>query len=166
MLVLVCGLPGTGKTTFAKAIAQELKAIHLNSDMIREEWGTFGQYDEKSKKKLYEELLARTRTQLEAGNRVVVDSTFFSRKLRKPYTKLAKELNKNIIRFLITADEDVIRERVTKNEAFSKADFEVYLKIKRSFEPLEKNHLTLDSVQLSLEDMVGRAQEYLMLFAI
>lgn len=39
MLIIVTGLPGTGKTTFAEAFAQKGHFIHLNSDLIREALG-------------------------------------------------------------------------------------------------------------------------------
>jgi len=35
MLVIVCGLPGVGKTTFAKKLAPMLNAIVLSTDKIR-----------------------------------------------------------------------------------------------------------------------------------
>lgn len=36
--ILVMGLPGSGKTTFATRLAEKLGATHLNADAIREEY--------------------------------------------------------------------------------------------------------------------------------
>lgn len=36
MKILICGLPGTGKSTLAKALAIKYNAIHINADEIRE----------------------------------------------------------------------------------------------------------------------------------
>lgn len=35
--ILIMGLPGAGKTTLAKIVAQKLKAVHFNADEIRQE---------------------------------------------------------------------------------------------------------------------------------
>ena len=37
MKILICGLPGSGKTTLAKALAPAINAVHLNADEIRRE---------------------------------------------------------------------------------------------------------------------------------
>lgn len=38
MIILVMGLPGSGKTTFATELAKKLSATHLNADAIRKEY--------------------------------------------------------------------------------------------------------------------------------
>ena len=35
MKILVCGLPGSGKTTLAKPLANLLGAVHINADEVR-----------------------------------------------------------------------------------------------------------------------------------
>jgi len=37
MKILICGLPGSGKTTLAEKIAPMINAVHLNADKVREE---------------------------------------------------------------------------------------------------------------------------------
>lgn len=38
MRILVMGLPGSGKTTFATRLAEKLGADHLNADVVRKEY--------------------------------------------------------------------------------------------------------------------------------
>ena len=35
MKILICGLPGSGKTTLAKPLANLLGAVHINADVVR-----------------------------------------------------------------------------------------------------------------------------------
>ena len=37
MIIQVIGLPGSGKTTFAKELSSRINAIHLNADEVRAE---------------------------------------------------------------------------------------------------------------------------------
>ena len=38
MKILIFGLPGSGKTTLAKPLAEILGAVHINADAVREEY--------------------------------------------------------------------------------------------------------------------------------
>ena len=38
MKILICGLPGSGKTTLAEPFAKLIGAMHINADAIREEY--------------------------------------------------------------------------------------------------------------------------------
>ena len=38
MKILICGLPGSGKTTLAEPFSKLIGAVHINADAIREEY--------------------------------------------------------------------------------------------------------------------------------
>ncbi|HHM20646.1 MAG TPA: ATP-binding protein [Bacteroidetes bacterium] len=160
-LTLVAGLPGTGKTTFARALAAATGAVHLNSDMVRQKMGKQGQYDPASKEIVYKELLHRTAQHLKNNRAVVVDATFYKNKMRKPFIELANKENAPVFWIKIKADENTIKKRVDKKRRYSEADFEVYKKIKATFEPLQLPHLTLWSDRQTVEEMVASAHSFL-----
>ena len=85
MLLLIAGLPGTGKTTIARAFSVLSGATHFNSDTVRRELGLMGHYLPEDKKKVYTSLLQRTREALMRGETVVVDSTFYKDLSRAPF---------------------------------------------------------------------------------
>ncbi len=160
MLVLIVGLPGTGKTTFALELAGKIDAVHLNSDMIRTSLGHRGKYDAASKAAVYKELVERAEDVIKQGRNLIVDATLYKAILRDPFEKLADKYNVPIKWIELKADESVIKQRVSEKRQYSEADFEVYLKIKAAYEPIAQNHLVLWSDVLSLEEMVDKTREY------
>ena len=89
-LVLVGGLPGTGKSTVAAALAAELGAVVLASDELRVELRAAGEitgpggtvdagaYSATAKARVLTELLDRAGVQLELGRSVVLDASWTS----------------------------------------------------------------------------------------
>lgn len=143
MLILIAGLPGSGKTTLARAIAKKYGASHFNSDQLRREMGLWGSYRPEDKARVYEELLRRSRQALSEGKPVVVDSTFYKASLRKTFEELAAACGQKPMWVFATAPDTVLRKRVSKPRPDSEADESVLEKIKAAYEPLEMPHLTI-----------------------
>lgn len=160
MLILISGLPGSGKTTLARAYAARYGALHLNSDLLRRELGLMGQYRPEDKKKVYDTLLERTREALLEGREVVVDSTFYKEVIREPFRRLAAECAAQLHWVEVRAQEPAIRERLKTPRADSEADFAVFEKIKNEYEPLEEPHLILWSDKEPLEQMAASMRQY------
>lgn len=160
-IIMVTGLPGTGKSTFAEALAQNVGGRHLNTDIIRDALGKRGQYDSETKAAIYAEMLRQTSLALDRGENVVIDGTFYQKRLRLPYIAIAKKYGIPIHWLEISADEQVIRTRVNQRRTFSEADFDVYLKVKSEYENLDAPHLDLRSDLLGIAEMVEKARTYL-----
>jgi predicted kinase len=90
-----------------------------------------------------------------------MDATYSQKAHRDEVVKLAHLLHTPVYFIQLTADEETIRERTSKERADSEADFQVYQLIKQSFEPLEIPHLKLNSGQLKIEEMLAIAQNYI-----
>ncbi|MEZ5044558.1 MAG: ATP-binding protein [Saprospiraceae bacterium] len=163
MIILVAGLPGSGKTTFAEALADSLGASHFNTDKIRIALGKTGQYDNATKILVYEQLLAQIRKVLKKKQSVIVDATFYKKALRQPYIALAHQFVTPIKYIEIKASEAVIQQRMQSKRKYSEADFEVYQNIKKQYEPITEPHFVLWSDQLSLAEMVEKAKAFLII---
>jgi predicted kinase len=160
-LIMVVGLPGTGKSTFSRALAAELDARHLNSDVIRTELNLRGKYSPKDKAKVYEGLKERTEALLNANSTVIVDATLYREDLRRTYAELARRLKCPIHWLELNTGEESIKERVSKQRPYSEADLAVYQKIKTLYEPLKVHHLSLKTDAFSLEALVKLAKKFI-----
>jgi predicted kinase len=164
MLILITGLPGTGKSTFALALAKSMQTQYISSDQIREQLGLRGHYDPDSKNQVYEAILTLAQEYLGNGETVIIDSTLYLKRLRIPFAKLAKQLGVALEIIEVQADEAVVKERIAqKKRRYSEADFDVYLKIKNIYEPVTGPHLVIESTAVPLSELVEKAISYLQL---
>ena len=156
-LVVVFGLPGTGKTTFARALSQELGWMHLNTDVIRASLGMREQYDEKTKAFIYQKMQDLAETALKERKGLVLDGTFYREILRDSFRELAGRHGIPIKWIEVGSAEDIVRARVSKKRPFSEADFEVYRKIREAFDPLHEPCLRVYSDREELPTMIQNA---------
>lgn len=162
MIVIVLGLPGSGKSFFASRFAGLIHANYVNSDVIRKSLFPARSYSEKEKLSVYHKMLELMQQALRQNKSLVLDATFHKNDIRKLFTDEAR--NKGGIVFIeVTAPEDIIKERLKRKRADSEADFDVYKLIKQQWEPLREHRLILTSADNNIEDMLHKAADYLKL---
>lgn len=157
-LILIAGLPGSGKTTVARAFAQRSGAAHLNSDVLRKTLGMMGHYTAADKAHVYDALLAHTEAALLRGETVVVDSTFYKEAIRTPYEHLAQKYQIPLFWVEVCAGEKSLRERLEQPRPDSEANYGVYLAIREQFEPLPDHRLILNTDDLTPEEAAAKIQ--------
>jgi predicted kinase len=138
LLVIVFGLPGTGKTTMAHLLSKALKARHMNTDMLRTALGKRDRYTDEEKGEVYRILLERAEGHLENGQDLIVDGTFSREAYRESIRQLAERTGTTLKWIRTMASEEVVQTRVSQRRTFSQADFDVYRKIRDEFEPSEE----------------------------
>ena len=83
MVILVLGLPGSGKSYFAERLAQKIRAEYFNSDQIRKEMFADRTYSDLEKARVYEALLKKMQEAIDKEKDVVLDATFYKNKIRE-----------------------------------------------------------------------------------
>ena len=153
MIVIVFGLPGSGKSYFARKFADLINADYISSDRVRKEMLNSTTYSGKEKLSVYDEMLMRMKRLIRENRSVVIDATFYLDKIRKKFSREES----NIFFIEVKADEQVIIERLKRKRSDSNADFEVYKKIKQQWEPMCEPHLLLQSTDANIGDMLNKA---------
>jgi aminoglycoside phosphotransferase family enzyme/predicted kinase len=138
-LVLVGGLPGTGKSTLAAALAQRAGCKVIRSDVVRKELaGTLrdvaesaafeqGIYSPEWTGRTYAECLRRAESLLFEGGRVVVDANFRDDTQRRTFLDAAAHWGVPPILLVCQADAETVRTRLlSRNDDVSDADWSIY----------------------------------------
>lgn len=156
-LIVVFGLPFSGKSTFARELADAIDGRVINSDIIRDDFLLRGNYGDKAKEKVYAEMLKIAVGLIENGDSVVLDGTYYKESLRRKVVNKARELHL-IAHFIeVKADEEVIRDRIGAKRKEPEADYDVYLNIRAQFEPLCSCHLIVHSDCQTSDEMLTKA---------
>ena len=159
MIIIVFGLPGSGKTYFAKALANTLHATYINSDTIRETFPDPNRFSRVDKNIVYDMMLNKMLTAMHEGKTVILDATFYKNDFRRRFTSYVRE--QGDLHFIqITADESVIKKRLA-HRTNSHADFSIYQLVKADWDPVEFPHLTIQSTDHNINEMISKALEYL-----
>lgn len=134
-LVLVGGLPGSGKTTVAGLLADELGAVLLSSDRLRKELAGLdparhasspyrsGIYTREHTDRTYTELLRRAGELLSRGESVVLDASWSAAEERDLARKVAERTYSTLVSLRCTAPAEITETRLrTRTGSLSDAD--------------------------------------------
>ena len=146
-LVLVGGLPGTGKSTLALGLAEQAGFRLVRSDLVRKELAglptgqkarsAFGEgiYAPAWTERTYAECLGRTERLLFEGERVVVDASFGEERRRREFLDLAGRLAVPAVFLFCQADPEVVRVRLDRRRGdASDADWPIHQKAAERWE--------------------------------
>jgi predicted kinase len=161
MIIIVFGLPGSGKSYFASRLAMQLDAVYVNSDELRMEMLSSRTYTDEEKLKVYDKMLNVMSEAVMAKKPVILDATFYKKSIRKKFEHKARHLGERVIYIEVTAPEDIIEDRLKIPRTYSEADFDVYLKLKKIAEPMKQNHLILVSTNNNIVSLLHEAIQYI-----
>jgi aminoglycoside phosphotransferase family enzyme/predicted kinase len=138
-LVLIGGLPGTGKTTLATDLAKEAGFTLVSTDRVRKElagidpdtpapsaFGT-GLYTRAWDDRTYAACLERAHSLLLEGGRVIVDASFRDAARRRAFSDAATACGVRSLFLVCSADPNVVRDRLASRRGGpSDADWAIH----------------------------------------
>lgn len=150
-IILICGLPGSGKSTVAKILAKKLSATVLRTDVIRKEIFPANTprnvlYSADSMNKTYREMTERA-VKLAQETTVILDATFSKRSNRQYVYEEAKNAEVLVRVILVKAPDDLaekwLMKRMRHGRNASQAGLTTRLEHKQTFQTIHSVHKTI-----------------------
>ncbi len=153
VLIVMCGLSGSGKTWVSGRLMAALPAIRIRSDIERKRMHGLdetadsasgvgeGIYTPRSTREVYGYLNAVAATILDADHNVILDAAFLDAESRRQAFRTAADCGCAAVLLEVRAPEELLRERVGKRAAGNKDASEARLEVLRhqieTAEPLD-----------------------------
>lgn len=150
-LVVLSGLPGSGKSHLAREIARRQPVAILESDALRKALVKRPTYSQKESGRLFAACQTLLEDLLSAGVPVLLDATNLKEMHRRPLYRIAERTGAHLLLVDVRAGEDVVRRRLAHRGSAdnpwdrSDATLDVYESMRREAEPIERKHLTVDT---------------------
>jgi aminoglycoside phosphotransferase family enzyme/predicted kinase len=147
-LVLVAGLPGTGKSTLTRELTERANFTVVRSDTVRKELAGLapnasargapdeGLYSPEWTERTYAECLRRAEAILAAGGRAIVDANFGDESRRRAFLDAAVGLAVPVVFLWCRARPEVAKRRITeRRDDASDATPEIYDRAADNWQP-------------------------------
>lgn len=122
-LILIMGVPASGKTTIAKMVIKQIKAVYLDNNFIADSFFPHTRVDKRYKKirqSIYKSLYRITRENLILGNSVVLDVPHVThmkdKKWRFEICKLANDANAEFKIIRCYCSKETLKKRIIERD--------------------------------------------------
>lgn len=152
-LVMLSGLPGSGKSYFQRRLRERTGAVVLESDALRKLLFGRPTYTPEEHARLFRAIRLAADRLLRSGRSVIIDATNLTEWERLPYYKMAERLGVRLLIIRLTAPEPVVRARLERRAQgvdetdYSDADVSVYDRMQRGWEEISRAHYSVDTSQ-------------------
>jgi predicted kinase len=163
VVVMICGLPGVGKTTTARILAPLIHGVVISSDEIRKNLFKKPTYKWYEKELVYKILLLLAKYLYSANVNCIIDATFSKEKTRQQVrTSLGLDAKHFYIIECVCPEHIVMARLKGRKGEFSDANYSVYSMMKRIYEPVKGEHTKLDTRSIydnEIRDLASRILE-------
>lgn len=166
-LLMMVGLPGTGKSFVVESIASQLACVVISTDNIRLQMRRQPTYTAAELVLVYEVCYALIEARLRRGQRVVFDATNYLAARRQQVMSLAKRVGAPVAVCYVQASQAIIRQRMRQRASkerhetdLSDADWSVYQWMVETQEPVMVDHIVIDNTDASADELGEKLAAY------
>lgn len=152
-LVMMVGLPGTGKTTLARRIAAKVPLAVVESDRIRRQLSTSPDYSPEESRRVFYHVHRQIGRLLRQGKHVLFDATNLREWNRRKAYHIAESVGARVLILRTVAPEDEVARRLEKRgdrmdpEDRSEADWVVYQRMRAEYQEIRLPHRLVDTTR-------------------
>ena len=152
-LIVLCGLPGTGKSYFARQLSRRLDLVILETDRLRKTLVPKPVYTPDEHARVFAVSHLLIEEFLTKGRRVLFDATNLTEDARQPLYHISDNLRCPLALVRLTAPVQLVKRRLDRRAAgrsngdYSDADWQIHLKMRPYQQPIQRRHLIVDSSQ-------------------
>jgi hypothetical protein len=150
-IIVVSGLPGTGKSYFCRRLAERSSFLILESDALRKQLFPVPTYSASESAHLFRTIYYLIEELIKKGIPVILDATNLSERHRERIYNIAERLSARLILVRVEAPPELVQKRLksrmekSKKEDNSDADWTVYQKMQTTVQKINRNHFTVDT---------------------
>ncbi|RLC94537.1 MAG: hypothetical protein DRI39_02460, partial [Chloroflexi bacterium] len=152
-LVMVSGLPGTGKSYFCQRLAERVGLVVLESDALRKLLFPRPIYSVEESYRLFRACYRVVEELLAKGVTVALDATNLEERHREQLYHIADRVGARLVIVRTEAPPEVVRQRLDRRSLeveradSSEADWDVYRKMEPTVEKIRRHHLVVDTTR-------------------
>jgi predicted kinase len=150
-LVIVSGLPGTGKSYFSRKLAERLPSAVIESDALRKQLFPTPTYSAEESHRLFNACHRLIEELLGKGVPVILDATNLVEHHREPLYRIARRLGAKLIIVRVEAPRELVRQRLQSRaeginrEDKSDAGWSIYQRMRTRVERISRNYFAVDT---------------------
>ncbi|MEE9199415.1 MAG: ATP-binding protein [Dehalococcoidia bacterium] len=150
-LILVSGLPGTGKSYVSGRLVERLSLAVLETDTLRKTLFPTPIYTATESARLFQACHLLIEELLRRGVPVLLDATNLLERHREHLYSIAERLEAKLLIVRVEAPPEEVMERLqrrtqnSQGDGYSDADWQVYQRMVSSVEAIKRNHFVADT---------------------
>ena len=149
VLVVVIGLPGTGKSYLSARLAEKLDYIILESDAIRKRLFSSPVYSTEESTSLFRVIHQLIEYLLKKGVSVILDATNLSESHREHLYNIAEKSHARLVLVEVTAPPELVFSRLERRSGEegnkSDANWSIYQQMVPTAEKIRRHHYSVDT---------------------